>query len=309
MQMKTEIRKHLIKHLAIAYIFLLLVVVVSASCGVGTGEAEEVTFDQLFANPDKYNGSTIILEGFYFHGFEVIVLSERLEYSGYAEGHLVPRGRMLWVEGGIPMEIYERLDQQQMMGPTERYGKVKIRGTFEYGAKYGHLGGYNAQITPAEVELLSYVQPEAEEAPSKAEGFAVYLLAQDIPVSDMPIVSHLEPADRPLFSLSDIVSYSRATHEIELSPEVIERLTNIEVPVGGKVFVVCVDGQPIYWGAFWVSYSSMSFNGVTIMKPLSPEQETIQLELGYPSGSYFSSEDPRANPRIMQSIEQAGKLK
>jgi hypothetical protein len=309
MHMKTKIRKHLTQHMAIICTFLLMATVISAGCGGCTAEAKEVTFDQLFANPGKYSGSNIILEGFYFHGFEVIVLSERLEYSGYAEGHLVPKGRMLWVEGGIPMEIYERLHQQQMMGPTERYGKVKIRGTFEYGAKYGHLGGYNAQITPAEVELLSYVQPEAEAAPSKAEGFAVYLLAQDIPVSDMPIVSHLEPADRPLFSLADIVSYSGSTHEIELSTEAIERLTNLEVPVGGKVFVVCVDGQPVYWGAFWVSYSSMSFNGVTIMKPLSPEQDTIKLELGYPSGSYFSGEDARSDPRIIRSIEQAGKLK
>jgi hypothetical protein len=122
--------------------------------------AHEVTFEQLFSSPEQFHGKDIILEGFYFHGFEVIVLAEGLEYSGYAEGHLVPRGRMLWVEGGIPLEIYNQLYQQQMMGPDERYGKIKVKGKFEYGGQYGHVGGYNYQITPSQVELLSWPPPE-----------------------------------------------------------------------------------------------------------------------------------------------------
>ena len=115
-----------------------------------------ITFDQLFSDPARYNGKTITLEGFYFSGFEIIVLAEKLEPSGYAQGHLIPKGRMLWIEGGIPKEIYDRLYQQQMMGPTERYGKIRVTGKFQYGGRYGHLGGYNAQITPSEVELLEW---------------------------------------------------------------------------------------------------------------------------------------------------------
>lgn len=119
-------------------------------------KAHEVTFEQLFSSPEQFHGKDIILEGFYFHGFETIVLAESLEYSGYAEGHLVPRGRMLWIEGGIPLEIYNQLYQQQMMGPDERYGKIKVKGQFEYGGQYGHLGGYNYQITPSQVEILPW---------------------------------------------------------------------------------------------------------------------------------------------------------
>lgn len=85
-----------------------------------------------------------------------MILSERLEPSGYAEGHLIPQGRMLWVEGGIPSEIYDRLYEQEMMGPEERYGKMKVTGVFEYGGRYGHLGGHDAQITPSEFELLPW---------------------------------------------------------------------------------------------------------------------------------------------------------
>ena len=59
----------------------------------------------------------------------------------------------------IPREVYDALYQQQMMGPTERYGKVRLKGQFEYGAKYGHLGGYSSQIIPSEVELLKWSPP------------------------------------------------------------------------------------------------------------------------------------------------------
>ena len=118
--------------------------------------APTVTFDQLFSDPARYNGKTITLEGFYFSGFEIIVLAEKLESSGYAEGHLIPEGKMLWVESGIPKEIYDQLYQQQMMGPTERYGKIRVTGKFQFGGKYGHLGAYESQITPSEVELLDW---------------------------------------------------------------------------------------------------------------------------------------------------------
>jgi hypothetical protein len=121
---------------------------------VGEEQTHEVIFEKLFVSPEQYHGRQITLEGFYFQGFEVVVLSERLELSGYAEGHLIPKGRMLWIEGGIPLEIYDRLYEQDMMGPEERYGKLKVTGRFEYGGQYGHLGGYDAQIIPSEVKLL-----------------------------------------------------------------------------------------------------------------------------------------------------------
>jgi hypothetical protein len=112
---------------------------------------QEFNFDQWFSDPEIYNGQEISIKGYYFSGFEIIVLSEKLSYSGQVEGHLIPSGRMLWIEGGISKEIYDNLNQQEMMGPTERYGKISIKGTFEYGGQYGQLGQYNYQIIPSEV--------------------------------------------------------------------------------------------------------------------------------------------------------------
>ena len=176
------------------YASLLLIIGLTIGCSEEQAtEVQDATLEQLFTNPDKYNNKQVIVEGFYFHGFETIVLSERLEYSGYAVGHLTPKGKMLWVEGGIPKEIYDKLNQQQMMGPSERYGKVRIKGKYEYGGKYGHLGAYSSQIAPSEVELLSLSPPTAQSETQKEEGFAIYLLAQDISVSEM---SEVDPIVR-----------------------------------------------------------------------------------------------------------------
>jgi len=147
-------------------------------------------------------------------------------------------------------------------------------------------------------------------APPEGEGFAIYLLAHDTPVSEIPAMSHLELADEPLISVVDIVSYSASTHEIELTAEAYRRIAALEVPVWGKAFAVCVDGHPVYWGAFWTVISSMSFDGVTILLPIRPEPHVIQLQLGYPeSPELFKGEDPRGNGRILESLKQAGKLR
>ncbi|UCH51925.1 MAG: hypothetical protein JSV54_04055, partial [Chloroflexota bacterium] len=67
--------------------------------------------------------------------------------------------------------------------------------------------------------------------------------------------------------------------------------------------------KSIYWGAFWTPISSLSFDGVTIWKPLSLEgPHVITLDLGYPSSSFYGGEDPRNNPEVMRSLDKAGKL-
>ena len=92
----------------------------------------------------------------------MIVLCEELKRAGSAVGHLIPGERMLWLEGGIPMNIYDNLQEQNMrgdtagLGPSEQYGKIRVRGKFEYGGQYGHLGMYEYRITPSEMQLLPW---------------------------------------------------------------------------------------------------------------------------------------------------------
>jgi len=81
------------------------------------------------------------------------------------------------------------------------------------------------------------------------------------------------------------------------------------VPVRGKSFLVCVDKKPIYFGAFWTPISSISFDGVTIWKPLGVhEPYVVTLELGYPSASFYGGDDPRNSPEVLTTLEKAGKL-
>jgi hypothetical protein len=109
--------------------------------------------------------------------------------------------------------------------------------------------------------------------------------------------------------MKDVITYNTQTHELKLIASAYQRVSQMDVPVRGRSFVVCVDGKPIFSGAFWTPISSMSFDGVTIWKPLSPrEQNIINLELGYPSSSFYGGKDPRNSPEIIRSLEQAGKL-
>ena len=150
--------KILLRYLVIA--ISLIALLVTGCIDWGSTNVASVTFEQLLADPNHFNGKEITIEGFVFLGFEIMVLSEELNPSGYAEGHLIPDERMLWIEGGIPADIRDELYEQRMMGPSERYGKVLVRGVFQYGGQYGHLGAYQYQISPSEIQLLSWSPPQ-----------------------------------------------------------------------------------------------------------------------------------------------------
>jgi hypothetical protein len=144
---------------------------------------------------------------------------------------------------------------------------------------------------------------------SQKEGFAIYLTKNDISPFQMEMLSHVEIADKPVIGIKDIISYDAGTHEITLTDDAFERISELEVPVQGRSFVVCVDRAPIYWGAFWVGLSSQSFDGVTIWMPLrARDSPVIALTPGYPASSFYSGQDPRNNPTVMDSLEKSGKL-
>jgi hypothetical protein len=141
------------------------------------------------------------------------------------------------------------------------------------------------------------------------EGFAIYLSKEDIAPAQIESLSHFEIANQPIISAQDIITYNAQTHELKLTAEAFERISSLEVPVRGKSFAVCVDKAPIYWGAFWTPISSISFDGVTIWKPLnSQEVKVITFELGYPSPSFYGGEDPRNKTELINSLDEAGKI-
>jgi len=145
--------------------------------------------------------------------------------------------------------------------------------------------------------------------PAQGE-LAIYLTRDDIPPAQMEALSHVELADEPIISCDDIVTYDATSHGILLTSAAYERLAAMEVPTSGTSFVVCVGGSPIYRGAFWTRLSSQSFDGVTILTPLTSQPASVvRLELGYPSPGFYSGDDPRSTPEVLLALEQAGKLR
>lgn len=142
-------------------------------------------------------------------------------------------------------------------------------------------------------------------------GFAIYLVKSSsaAPGSDL---SRLELEPTPYITHADILSYAWQTHEIELTESARQRLALLTVPVTtGVPFVVCVGTERIYSGAFWISYSSMSYAGVVIdTLPALAGSPVIQIQLGYPAApELFNGDDPRPDPRIQQALQEAGKLR
>jgi hypothetical protein len=157
--------------------------------------------------------------------------------------------------------------------------------------------------------LLIIIVYSGYTATTKGEGFAIYLTRKDIPPAKMEALSHVELSDQPIVSVEDIITYNAQTHEMKLTPSAFERIFELDVPVEGRSFMVCINKEPIYWGAFWTPISSISFDGVTIWKPYNTqEQKIIVLELGYPSSSFYGGEDPRNNTKVLDSLEKADKL-
>ncbi len=144
---------------------------------------------------------------------------------------------------------------------------------------------------------------------SHGEGFAIYLTRDNISPEKMKMLSHVDIADQPIISLQDIITYNAQTHELKLTDTAFKRIFQLQVPTSGKSFIVCVDKNRVYWGAFWTPISSQSFDGVTIWKPYSLSRPNIiTLEPGYPSSSFYRGEDPRNQPEIISAFQKAGKL-
>lgn len=148
-------------------------------------------------------------------------------------------------------------------------------------------------------------------SPAANDGFAIYLVKGGVidPGAD-PAQLALEP--EPFISLDDIVAYTWETHEFELTEAARERVARLEVPVTtGVPFVVCVGPERIYAGAFWISYSSMSYSGIVIdTLPAQASSHSLRIQLGYPeSPELFTGTDLRSDARLRQSLQDEGKLR
>jgi hypothetical protein len=138
----------------------LLSLAIIAGCN---NSPQTLTFTQLIAGADRYNGQTVTLEAFYFSGFEISALAGALGPASSGPWRIVPSGPLIWVASGISQDLQNRLSGQSdaASGYTERFGKLKVSGKFETGGRYGQLDAYYYQIAITSVDLLEWSPPPA----------------------------------------------------------------------------------------------------------------------------------------------------
>ncbi|WP_432663697.1 hypothetical protein R9X47_24320 [Wukongibacter baidiensis] len=114
-------------------------------------------------------------------------------------------------------------------------------------------------------------------------------------------ISDLELDDTPIVTEKDFKSYNWFNHSLEISEEVYDRIP--KVSVSGLPFVVVADGERVYLGAFWTSFSSLS----TSLPVIDIIQKPFAIRPGYP-WDHEESNDPRKDERIYKTLNEIGKL-
>ena len=187
------------------------------------------------------------------------------------------------------------------------------------GTRYGHdvrklfPPHLQRRIYAHEYDAVAAMERIAERR--RSGGFAIYLVDEAITAQEMlqVDVGELRLEETPIISLDDLVAYDATTHEIQLADSAFGRLGALDVPVHGLPFVVCAGSERIYGGAFWVSYSSVSYEGIVIdiFPALANDPgRTLRIQLGYPESlELFVGEDLRSHPRILESLEAVNELR
>lgn len=156
-------------------------------------------------------------------------------------------------------------------------------------------------------------------AQNSSQGFAVYLLPDSLKNETLstPELKKLKPNGAPLIAESDIRYYQKETHSFRIDYEAAKRVKKLNDEDSRARFAVFVGNEAIYAGTFWRSTSSFSNSGIIINtyeafliadKNSTPDFPVLTLRTGYPTPAFFKDQDLRADSRIFNALEKAGKL-
>jgi hypothetical protein len=149
---------------------------------------------------------------------------------------------------------------------------------------------------------------------SQQNTFAIYLFAGPI---DARTLAHeqeewkqLPLSSVPLISDADIISYDFSNHAMRIGSEALKRLP--KPPVTGTPFVVVVNGERIYQGAFYTSASSIPYSQpVIVVDSPTPAQaqrsDLLLIQRAYPA-QMARGEDLRSDERIKSALSKLKKL-
>jgi hypothetical protein len=130
-------------------VFLVLLSVGVASSSAGAKQT--VSLCELLNNPQKYNGTEVVVRATYGYWFET------------SELRCLPcrdKGRV-WLE--LSNDVDETSEKALKKAPPEGVINVTVQGIFSSGGTYGHLNGYRHQIRATRVSdivvLLKGMKP------------------------------------------------------------------------------------------------------------------------------------------------------
>ena len=163
--------------------------------------------------------------------------------------------------------------------------------------------------------LILFLTLTSLAAVPKASTFAIYLIAGSIDArvfaqepgrwKDLPL------AREPIISDADIVAYDFSKHAMRLKPEALERLPLPSVT--GTPFVVVVNGERVYPGAFYTTVSSIPCDAPVIVVDRGAQNQTsrradvLLIESAYPQPSSLEK-DLRSDVRVREALAKLKKL-
>lgn len=123
-------------------LFLLGLLLTAAWLGACSRAPRTVPFDELVANPGRYDGEHVCAAGIVAEGFELSALGSSVDP---ADGFAVLNEPLIWLENA---SIGERIDcfSVENGGPAYSFCQATVCGRFENCQGCGHLGGYSFQL-------------------------------------------------------------------------------------------------------------------------------------------------------------------
>jgi acetyl esterase/lipase len=118
--------------------------------------------------------------------------------------------------------------------------------------------------------------------------------------------SEIPLADHPVLTEAGLESYDWDNHTLHLRPGHNLWLTVRPPGTGGVPFVVVVENEPIYVGAFWTIFSSVPASAPVILWDDERKSNTLSIQPGFPAAIPDRKHDPRAHQKLKRVLEDLG---
>lgn len=114
---------------------------------------------------------------------------------------------------------------------------------------------------------------------------------------------------KPLISYEDFISYDPDTYEFLLSDRAVKAINDEGYSVFGVAFAIKANGELVYTGYLWPSYSSATCDWAYIDPIATSFDNKMEVCLGYPGPmSGQAIPDKRNDPRIIKIFKKDHKL-